>query len=111
MPNEPVREVRNSLLNTVSIPETFKQATVSSTAVTLLDLSVTIGQTQFEGIRITVEALNIRITDDGTTPTTSSGQLLKPGTYFFSKGEARMLKLIAEAADVTCQFQPQTFSG
>ena len=111
--NDPVRQVKNSLLNSISIPDTFVQATVSSTAVNLNDLSVDVTQTQLMGVRVTVEAANVRYTDDPkATPTTTEGQLLLAGgTYFFSRGEAKDLKLIAESADATVQFQPQTFSG
>jgi len=109
--NLPEIELRNVLENTISLPKTFKQTLVTSTAQTLGQLGVDITQSNFAGIRITVEALDIRTIDDGTTPLAGTGELRKPGSYFFSRGEAKSLQLIAVGADVTCQFQPQTFSS
>ena len=105
-------QLRNILENTVSIPGTFKQELVTSTARTLAEIGVDVTQSQLAGVRITVEALSIRVTDDPkATPTAAIGELREPGIYWFARNEAKDLKLIATAGDVTCQFQPQTFQS
>ncbi len=101
----------NSLENTVSIEGTFKQGTVTNTAQTLAELGVEIGQPNFQGIRIGIHDGDVRITDDGTEPTSSLGLPFKPGIYWFARLEARNLKIVAAAGNVECSFQPQTFVG
>jgi len=101
----------NALENASSIEKTFVQNNVTNTAQTLEELGVNTGQSNFQGIRIGVHTGDIRVTDDGTDPDSSTGLLLKPGIYWFSRLEARGLKIVAAAGNVECSFQPQTFVG
>jgi len=55
----------------------------------------------------------VRFRDDGgadvTDPTPTEGTLLPIGVYWFSREEAKDLKLVAVAGNVEASFQPQTF--
>jgi len=108
-------ELWNAPENTASIEDTFVQNDITNTAQTLADLGVDLVQSNLQGVRVGIHDGDVRIRDDGgadiAPPTSTTGTLLKPGIYWFSKEEARFLKLVAVAGNVEASFQPQTFVG
>jgi len=106
--SEAETDVRNILENTVSIPSTFHQATVST--VIIVKAIVDLSQKQLAGMRLTCEG-TLRYKDDGGVPTASEGERLLPGSYWFSRQEAKNLQIVAAGPNVVCQFQPQTFAN
>lgn len=107
--------IKNNLLNTVSLKNSFVQDNVTSTAQTLEELGV-ISNTDknLAGVYVDIETEPIRYRFDGQKATTTIGVLKTPSgtnsiTIFFSRGEAKKLSLIATATDSVCQFHPVTF--
>ena len=79
--------------------------TVSSTAITLLSLlsgGALHAETRF--VEITVETDDIRLTVNGTTPTSTLGRaVLADSSRLLSRAEADKAKLIRMTADATLQ--------
>ena len=101
---------RNDLSNTISEDNSFAQQSVGTGAVVALSSIVTISNIT-RGVRVTVVGGNIRVRDDDVDPTTSVGETRKPGIYWYSRGEAQKLNMIAESGTVEVQAVPQTYQS
>ncbi len=80
-----------------SYTKTIADVTVAGTAAavfTVSDIDAVSGHAQANYADCTVSAAAIRVTWDGTTPTTSSGLLMVPGQYVIT-GNAVLLNLKA----------------
>lgn len=86
-----------------SYKKTLADITVSGTAAsvfTAADVQAGAGHVQATRAECTLLTANIRVTADGTTPTTSVGQVLTPGNYIIT-GTDILLSLQAIRDDST----------
>ena len=86
-----------------SYKKTLATITVGAAAAavfTAADVQAGSGHVAATLAQCTLQSANIRVTTDGTTPTTSLGQVLTPGSYDF-KGPDILLNLTAIRDDST----------
>ena len=93
---------RNDLINTVSMPGTLKNVSVTTVVTMKASLATgVLGKPELRGVRLTVEpGSTIRVTDDGTTATTTVGEIRPPGIYFITRGETKDFQMVSKKTNL-----------
>lgn len=100
--------VSNLEHNLGALPNSFVQATVTSSAATALSLYGGAWPAGMRYLEVQAEGA-VRFRTDGSAPTTTSGFALGSGERLhFSEAEAQRLRLIA-GSDTTIHFQPKGY--